>query len=678
MRHRADIDGLRAIAVVPVVLFHAGVSQVSGGFVGVDIFFVISGYLITSLILGEVAEGRFSLLSFYERRIRRIFPALFLVLAVSSVLALRLFMPPDLVAFGRSLVATALFVSNMHFYRDSGYFDAALDTKPLLHTWSLAIEEQFYIVFPLLLLLAVRWGGRRWIGVLLALFVLSLAASIRITPVDPDAAFYLAPTRAWELLLGALLASGIVPSVKFPVLREALAVVGLALIGYAVFHFSSATRFPGSSALIPCLGAALLIYAGQSERISMVSKALGLWPLAFVGLISYSLYLWHWPLLVFAHYYNIRELSGAQTASIVIASFVLAVLSWAYVEQPFRRKPIRISRELLFAGAATALVVLVVSGTLDVRSQGFPGRLPSEALAIGRSAKASDTEKALQRSCALTGPDHPCVAGAQVTPSYALWGDSHAIAMVPALAEMAERHGKSIRAFVAHSCPPVFGVHRDGKFAGCYARNAEVLRALEESREIKSVILISRYAQYVNGKQGPGPVGRFGTGLIVGEFGEELDLTARSIVFERQIRLTVRRLIAAGKRVILVYPVPEIGFSVPPTLSRLVVMGRDPAGFNLPRADFDTREKIVFSILDRVDPSPQLVRIWPHKRLCDSVRCLILADGKALYKDDDHLSKAGAEFVLSEFEPIFADHGLPAAPADVIGALAVSDRSAQH
>ena len=161
MRHRADIDGLRAIAVVPVVLFHAGVSQVSGGFVGVDIFFVISGYLITSLILGEMAEGRFSLLSFYERRIRRIFPALFLVLAVSSVLALRLFMPPDLVAFGRSLVATALFVSNMHFYGDSGYFAAALDTKPLLHTWSLAIEEQFYIVFPLLLLLAVRWGGRR-------------------------------------------------------------------------------------------------------------------------------------------------------------------------------------------------------------------------------------------------------------------------------------------------------------------------------------------------------------------------------------------------------------------------------------------------------------------------------------------------------------------------------------
>ena len=424
MRHRADIDGLRAIAVVPVVLFHAGVTQVSGGFVGVDIFFVISGYLITSLILGEMRDGRFSLLSFYERRIRRIFPALFLVLAVSSVLALRLFMPPDLVAFGRSLVATTLFVSNIHFYWDSGYFNAPLDTKPLLHTWSLAIEEQFYIVFPLILLLSLRWGGRRWIGVVLTLFVLSLVASIRITPVDPEAAFYLAPTRAWELMLGALLASGVVPSVKFQALREALAVVGLALIVYALFRFSSATHFPGASALIPCLGAAILIHAGQGERTSLVSKALSLWPVAFVGLISYSLYLWHWPLLVFARYWNIRELSSGQVIAIVIASFVLAVLSWTYVEQPFRRKQTRISRALLFAGAATAIVVLMVSGLRDVRSNGFPGRLSPEAIAIARSAKTPDAERALQRACIMASPDNPCVAGAQVPPSVAVWGDA--------------------------------------------------------------------------------------------------------------------------------------------------------------------------------------------------------------------------------------------------------------
>ena len=232
--------------------------------------------------------------------------------------------------------------------------------------------------------------------------------------------------------------------------------------------------------------------------------------------------------------------------------------------------------------------------------------------------------------------------------------------MVAAFAEMAERHGESIKAFVANGCPPVLGVHRGGRHAGCYARNNQILRALEESRDIKSVILMSRYAQYVDDDE------------IVGESGEALDLPTRRAVFERQLNLTVRRLIAAGKRVILVYPTPEIGFSVPPTLSRLVVMGRDPASFNLPRADFHAREKIVFSILDGVDASPQLVRIWPHKRLCDSVRCLIVADGKALYRDEDHLSRAGANLLMPEFEPIFAGPDLPAASAEVTSALATS------
>jgi peptidoglycan/LPS O-acetylase OafA/YrhL len=209
VRHRADIDGLRAIAVVPVVLFHAGVSQVSGGFVGVDIFFVISGYLITSLILGEMAEGRFSLADFYERRIRRIFPALFAVLAVCVVLAAILFLPRELKSFDRSLLATTVFVSHIYFYSGLGYFAAPPDTLPLLHTWSLAIEEQFYIVFPLLLSLVITFGRRVWVGLIAVLFLLSLAASIWVSRVNPDAAFYLAPMRAWELMLGALLAARI-------------------------------------------------------------------------------------------------------------------------------------------------------------------------------------------------------------------------------------------------------------------------------------------------------------------------------------------------------------------------------------------------------------------------------------------------------------------------------------
>ena len=333
MRHRADIDGLRAIAVVPVVLFHAGVSPVSGGFVGVDIFFVISGYLITSLILGEMAEGRFSLAGFYERRIRPIFPALFAVLAVcrrggaalSAAGAQELRPEPaghDLLCFQH------LFLSGL------GYFAVPPDSLPLLHTWSLAIEEQFYIVFPLLLSLVIAFGRRVWIGLIAALFVLSLAASIWVTRVNPDAAFYLAPMRVWELMLGALLAARLLPRIGSPAVREMLALAGIALIAYAVFGFSPATPFPGSAALIPCLGAALVIYAGEDDGTTLAGKVLSLWPLVFVGLVSYPLYLWHWPLLMFARYWTIVPLTAWQSAAIVTTSFILAAFPAAISSSP--------------------------------------------------------------------------------------------------------------------------------------------------------------------------------------------------------------------------------------------------------------------------------------------------------------------------------------------------------
>ena len=383
------------------------------------------------------------------RRFRRIFPALFVMMAV--------FLGPGSFACSCRWTSCVRQISRVGDLRlQLPFVWAAAISTPLapasaaprgLRRRAILLSLPSSAACP-----PLGWPAWCWSSSLSLFFACVLVRSY----VDPAADFYLAPTRGWELMLGALLATGIVPSAKSQVLREAVAVVGLTLIVYALFGFSSATPFPGASALIPCLGAALLIYCGQGEKISIVSKALSLGPVAFVGLISYSLYLWHWPLLVFARYWNIHELSSAQAASIVTASFVLAAFSWAYVEQPFRHKQTLISRQLLFAGAATAVVVVIVGGMLDVRSRGFPGRLSPEALAIARSAKTPDVEKALQRSCTLARPDNRCVVGAQVQPSYAIWGDSHAIAMVPALAEMAGQHGKSIKAFVADGCPPVF------------------------------------------------------------------------------------------------------------------------------------------------------------------------------------------------------------------------------
>ena len=252
------------MAVVPVVFYHAGVPGFGGGFVGVDVFFVISGYLITSLISEEIRQGRFSIVTFYERRVRRIFPALVLVLSVSSVLATWLLLPGQFNSFAKSLFATMFFASNVLFWRETGYFAAPASEQPLLHTWSLAVEEQFYVVFPLVLIVIHRWLKGRWVAWLAPLAILSFALSVWGVGHKPGATFYLAPTRAWELLLGSLLALEAFPRLPNRLLMEVLAAVGLGLIAWGVVELSATSPFPGLNALYPCLGAALVIYSGQA------------------------------------------------------------------------------------------------------------------------------------------------------------------------------------------------------------------------------------------------------------------------------------------------------------------------------------------------------------------------------------------------------------------------------
>lgn len=309
LRYRADVDGLRAIAVSPVVLFHAGLQTFSGGYVGVDIFFVISGYLITSLLLKENRSRSFSIITFYDRRIRRIFPALFAVMLLSALAGGWLQTPADFQQFGQSVIATSLFSSNVFFWWKAGYFDSASDVKPLLHTWSLGVEEQFYIFFPVLLFVLYRWYSERgkYLLVLLALF--SFILSVYAVETRPSAAFYLAPTRAWELLLGSLLAFDLFPEFNSRILREVGSLFGFGFILFSVLTYSQNSAFPGLRALPPCAGAALIIHSGASG-VSYIRNALSIRPIVFVGLISYSLYLWHWPLIVLYKQYSIEEFSG--------------------------------------------------------------------------------------------------------------------------------------------------------------------------------------------------------------------------------------------------------------------------------------------------------------------------------------------------------------------------------
>jgi peptidoglycan/LPS O-acetylase OafA/YrhL len=383
MRYRREIDGLRALAVLPVIFFHAGFRSFAGGFVGVDVFFVISGYLITSLIVSDKLAGTFTLAGFYERRIRRILPALFLVMLVCLPFAWFWMMPSEFKELSRSLIAVATFSSNILFWREGGYFETPGAVKPLFHTWSLAVEEQYYLLFPVFLLLIWR-SGKRWISAIFVILALaSLGAAQWSSKYHPQGAFYLLPTRGWELLIGASIAMyflGAAPQTlaareRASAVNEIGGVLGLLLIAYAVIAFDRNIPYPSVYALVPTLGAALVILHANQQ--TYVGKLLNTPALVGVGLISYSAYLWHQPLFAFARIRSQDEPGTFLLLALSLAAIGCAYVSWKYVESPFRNRA-RIARPavLMSAGSMTALFILI--GFAGYATHGFAGRYADE------------------------------------------------------------------------------------------------------------------------------------------------------------------------------------------------------------------------------------------------------------------------------------------------------------
>jgi peptidoglycan/LPS O-acetylase OafA/YrhL len=366
MIYRREIDGLRSFAVLPVIFFHAGFSLFSGGYVGVDVFFVISGFLITTIIIEDMKVGRFSVLNFYERRARRILPALFFVMLVSIPFAWMLLSPSDLRDFARSFVSIAVFASNFLFWMESGYFDTAAELKPMLHTWSLAVEEQYYVLFPLLILAAWRLGTRRLVALIAAIAAISLLIAEVQVRTAPSAAFFLLPARAWQLLVGSIAAFVVVywryyPSLieKHRVSCEVLGTIGLIMIVWATFRFDEHMPFPGLTALVPTLGTALVLLFSTSR--TLVGRLLGLAPLVGIGLISYSAYLWHQPIFAFTRHAALGEVPALVMLGLSAVTLVLAYLSWRFVEQPFRARKV-ISRRTIFAFSAAGMAAFIAIG----------------------------------------------------------------------------------------------------------------------------------------------------------------------------------------------------------------------------------------------------------------------------------------------------------------------------
>ncbi len=650
--HRPDLDGLRAIAVIPVVLFHADVPGFAGGFVGVDVFFVLSGYLITGILLRDMKAQEFSYIDFLTRRMRRLFPALFAMLIVSSVTALLILLPADAEDFGESLATTVFYTSNFLFFTESGYFEGAADLKPLLHTWSLAVEEQFYLLFPAVLLAAAKQPNRTFPVLAITLGLSALISGMQSVHY-PEAAFYLLPARAWELLVGALVASamfnGYFVSDR---LSPALGWCGLLCIALAVVLLEEGLRFPWPAALLPCLGTAALIVAGTTPTLS-TTRLLSLRPLVFVGLISYSLYLWHWPALTFAKIYTGGNITGAMVAVLLVCSLVMAVLSWRYIEQPFRGQTGLMSRRR-FVGCCLSVSLLAVAlGVFLDRSEGWPTRLPTEiATKLGENIAVSE-----RRECVSLRPEaiqqgRVCRIGGEQKPSFAVWGDSHAAGFMPLLSDIASAHGRSGLSLTAYGCPPLHQTRRtiyDPK-RPCEGINRATFDLLAANPLVTDVILAARWPAHAEGR----PY-RFESGAnMYLAFADKTahDRESNRQVFSAALQHTVAELAQAGKRVWIVNGVPEIGMRVPETYYGSMWRGTAMPPTVL-KSDMLFRQAAARKAIQLAAITSGATVFDPALELCGSHSCPSVVDGKPYYSDGNHLSGYGVELLRPLFTDLF-------------------------
>lgn len=621
LAYRADIDGMRAIAVVAVLLFHSGLAG-AGGFVGVDVFFVISGFLITSLVMREIEEGTFSYVRFWERRTLRLMPAMFVVVVATVMLGYLILLPHDFRELGQSVCAQSIAAANFFFYRESGYFAGASEIKPLLHTWSLAVEEQFYLLMPAVLLIFHRLGPSRVFPLLAVVFLASLTWCICSTAHFPDGAFYLLPARAWEMLLGGIVAlAGDFRWLNRP-LAELISIAGLGAVFSSMVFFQDGTPFPGSWAILPCAGTAAMI-AGNSMHSTITAKLLSLRPVAFVGLISYSLYLWHWPLFAFANYLSPGELPEWLALSLLAASFSAGWLSWRYVETPFRSKSNFAARFGVLRATSVTLLTLVVIGSWLHLADGVRSRFSEDVLVFADARQDRNPQRRLHHdlsAAALKNPPALLVKTSELEPELIVVGDSHGDAMLPGIVELCSKHGVAVVAFTRSATLPL---SRTANFQNMSQKNFRdsAFRYIEHS-SAKNVMLIARWSEY-------------------GDRLEEQDVVATAALLKE-----------LGKNVWLIRQIPEPAADVPRFLALAKIWGGDDTKIRCLKPDYVASQSSVNRIFDSVRAFDVAIVDVSSKFYESSEFAAIEADGHPLYFDDNHLSVYGARFTASSLEAI--------------------------
>lgn len=650
LSYRADVDGLRALAVLPVLFFHADLGF-PGGFVGVDMFFVISGFLIASLVVSEIQTDTFRLADFWERRIRRIFPALAVVMAATLVAGAIWMVPQHFAELGQSVVAQPLLVANFYFWKQSGYFETASEFQPLLHTWSLALEEQFYLLFPLAMILFLRRGMATARAAVLVFMTGSLAWSIYGSVRYPDLSFFLLPSRIWELNIGVLLALLPKRKVARPSLDNLLGWSGIAAIGYSIFFYDVNTVFPGCAAAMPCLGTALLIFSNSAAPNS-TGLLLAKKPLVFVGKISYSLYLWHWPVIVFLKYTFITGVTPLHLTGALVLTFFIAILSWKYVETPFRRKSFCGTPKELFAVAAFLATLFIATGTILYKNDGIPGRLPEHVSRHRRTPSAFNATPGLLQ-LAETGTLPVIGAGEESNAGNLLaWGDSHMMSMLPAFDRLGRENGVKVHLAVKPGFCPIAETYSAKNPNLGEDPGSRVLKYLETSR-IEHVFMTARWDLYVFGRPG-------------GEYDFLLsDAATRSRtpeeaarIFVKYLRKTILRLNEMGVRVWVMRDVGLQPRSVPETVAQAASRGLDLNSFAISASEVRTKAEPINALLEEALAGLDVTVLDPIPYLTDDAgRYLMAKDGVAIFNDRDHFSPTGSNVLAPLLIPVFKSAG---------------------
>jgi len=667
LKYRPEIDGLRAIAVLSVLIYHAqfilggtntsdSTKLLSGGFIGVDIFFVISGYLISLIVLRELASNAFSFANFYERRARRILPALFAAMLASIPVAWALMLPKAFKEYALSIMASLGFGSNFLFWQEDSYTAEPSLLKPFLHTWSLSVEEQFYLLFPLLLLMLWRFAKPLLTPTLTLLFLVSLLTAEIGSRTFSDANFFLLPSRGWEMLIGALLAINelarkgeiyqtIYNKPELPlIIKDSFPKLGLIWIIGAFFLFDASTLHPSLSTVFPVAGSAMII--GFARPGELVTRLLSMRIFVSIGLISYSLYLWHFPLFAFARIHDVLH-TNVDKLLIVVLSFILAILSYFLIEKPFRNRQ-RLGRRWFFS-------ILISSAALIAGIQVYIYKTDGAAFRLG--AVAGLFEKAELRT--VPNGDY----GSHTNrPAILNIGDSHAEVLTSNLRIIADRNQLNYTQVIESGCPLVTGLTRfdDGKV---HKRCSNELnqRRLNAVKQYKDAIIVfnARWTLYLSGQRFDNKQGDI-------ESGFELLLTteqkpvANIAGVTAALKHTINELLENHQKVVLVYPIPEVAWHVPNKIKReldTVTYGQKLAKFEslaltASKARFKERSEAAYQLYDSLGDHPNIVRVYPGDLLCSaqSDECYTHDDVQLYYYDDNHLTHAAAGLVVREIE----------------------------